>query len=321
MSADPRKIQSILEAGPPQRTDDVKSFLQACQFNARFMVESDQAYAQLTEPLRRLTHKNARFEWSVECEQAYQEILRTMTSETALRPFDPKLKTMLVTDAGPGGIAASVFQETPDGTWVPIDHASRALTPCEQNYSQTEKESLAQAWGMNTHRYYLLGIEFESYTDHQPLVHIYSGNKKGNARVERHRLKVQGFQYVMKYLPGKENPCDYQSRHPVPLTHLTDRQLEDMVIDNDDELCISKIVTNDMPDAVTLSMVQQSTKEDPTMQKLVNCIKKGYISNDPGLKDYRQVFHELAFTEGVILRGDKLVIPDAELMPGTGSLR
>ena len=101
-------------------------------------------------------------------------------------------------------------------------------------YSQIEKESLAQAWGMTIHRYYLLGIHFESFTDHLPLIPIYSGRKKGNARVERHRLKVQGFQYDMKYLPGKDNPCDYQSRHPLPLESFTERQLEDMVIDVDD---------------------------------------------------------------------------------------
>ena len=321
MSADPRKIQSIVEAGRPQSTDDVKSFLQACQFNARFMLESDQAYAQLTEPLRALTKKNARFQWTPECEQCYEDIVKAMTSDTALRPFDPQLKTILVTDAGPGGIAASIFQELDDGTWVPIDHASRSLTPCEKNYSQIEKESLAQAWGMTTHRFYLLGIKFESYTDHQPLIPIYSGNKRGNARVERHRLKVQGFQYDMKYLPGKDNPCDYQSRHPLPLDTFSDRQLDEMLIDRDDELCISKIVTDDLPDAVTLPMIQAATAQDPVLQKLLQCIKKGYIGSDPALKPYRPLFQELSHSNGVILRGDRLVIPDIEFMPGAGSLR
>ena len=140
ISADPRKTKSIVEAGRPQSTDDVKSFLQACQFNARFMLESDQAYAQLTEPLREQTKKNARFPWTPECEQCYQDIVKAMTSDTALRPFDPQLKRILVTNAGPVGIAvtASIFQELDDGTWVPIDHASRSLTPCEKNYSQIE---------------------------------------------------------------------------------------------------------------------------------------------------------------------------------------
>ena len=155
------------------------------------------------------------------------------------------------------------------------------LPPCEMNYSQIKKESLAQAWGMNIHRYYLLGIQFDSYTDHQPLVPIYSGRRRGNARVEHHRLKVQGFQYEMKYRPGKENPCDYQSRHPLPLETYSAQQLEDMVIDMDDELCINKIITDDLPDAVTLPMIQTATEQDPTLQKLINDIQKGYTGNDP----------------------------------------
>ena len=54
MSADPKKIEAIKSAGRPQNTSEVKSFLQACQFNAKFMLESDEAYAQLTSPLRQL---------------------------------------------------------------------------------------------------------------------------------------------------------------------------------------------------------------------------------------------------------------------------
>ena len=321
MSADPKKIKAIKEAGPPQNADEVKSFLQACQFNARFMYNTEKAYAQITKPLRDLTRKNTKFLWTAHCQQAYKEILQTMTSNTALRPFDPTLKTIHITDAGPEGIASSLYQETTQGTWIPIDHASRALTPCEQKYSQTEKESLAQSWGMNIHRYYLLGIPFDSYTDHQPLIHIYNGNKKGNARIERHRLKVQDFQYTMKYMPGKTNPCDYQSRHPLPLCQYTAQEMDNMVIDLDDDLCISKIVTDDLPEAVTLKMVQQATKQDPMMQKLITCIQKGYITDDQNLRDYWHVFQELTHWNGVILRGDRLLIPDAEVTPGTGSLR
>ena len=50
-------------------------------------------------------------------------IIHTMTSETALRPFDPELHTILVTDASPTGVAASIFQEYEDRTWVLVDHA------------------------------------------------------------------------------------------------------------------------------------------------------------------------------------------------------
>ena len=84
MSADPCKIQSIIEARRPQSAEDVKSFLQACQFNARFMLDSDQAYAQITAPLRALTKENAIFRWTEGSKEAYLSILNSMTSETAL---------------------------------------------------------------------------------------------------------------------------------------------------------------------------------------------------------------------------------------------
>ena len=264
------------------------------------MFDSEKAYAQVTHPLRELTKKGAHFKWSEECEAACKEILKLMTPETALRPFDPKLKTNMITDAGPMGIAASIFQEEQDGTWVPIDHASRSLTPCEQGYAQIEKESLAQSWGMNMHRYYLLGISFDTYTDHQPLVPIYSTSKKqGPIRVEKYRLKVQNFQYNIKYIPGKKNPCDYASRHPVPLANYSEDEIDNMIIDHGDEYCINKIITDDLPDAVTAEMIREATAKDPTCQKLIACIKKGHITEDDDLKPYRQVFHELTHFKGV----------------------
>ena len=135
------------------------------------------------------------------------------------------------------------------------------------------------------------------------------------------RLKVQGFQYTMKYLPGKQNPCDYQSRHPLALSEFSEQELENMVIDADDELCISRIITDAMPDAVTQAMVQRATQRDADMQKLIKCISKGYINSDPSLREYRQIFQELSYVQGVVLRGEKLLIPEAEVTPGTGSLR
>ena len=51
MSADPKKVAAILQAGRPETTEEVKSFLQACQYNAKITFESEKAYAQITKPL------------------------------------------------------------------------------------------------------------------------------------------------------------------------------------------------------------------------------------------------------------------------------
>ena len=113
-----------------------------------------------------MTKKNPTLLWTAQCQKAYQEILQNITSSTALRPFGPTPKTIHITDAAPKGIAIYqdiLCQETTQGTLIPIDHSSRALTPCEQKYSQSEKESLAQPWGMNIHCFFLLGIPFVTH--------------------------------------------------------------------------------------------------------------------------------------------------------------
>ena len=65
-----------------------------------------------------------------------------------------------------------------------------------------------------------------------------------------------------------------------------------MVTDLADEMDISKIITDDLPDAVMLPMIQQTTKQDPICNKIITRIQKGYITDDPALKPYRHIFRE-----------------------------
>ena len=82
-----------------------------------------------------------------------------MNSRTYLAPHHHPRKKHLVSDASPSGIAASVYQEDKTGTWVPVDHTSRALSAVEQGWqSQIDWESLAKTWGMEMFRPYLVGV-------------------------------------------------------------------------------------------------------------------------------------------------------------------
>ena len=50
-------------------------------------------------------------------EASYQELIRTMSSETTLRPFNPKRSTQFVSNDSPKGIAASVYQMGASGPY------------------------------------------------------------------------------------------------------------------------------------------------------------------------------------------------------------
>ena len=71
----------------------------------------------------------------------------------------------------------------------------------------------------------------------------------------------------MRYIAGKENPTDFASRHPTEI-NCKQNAGEHFVIEDDDELCISRIITSDLPDAVTLPMIRKATANDPVSQKL-----------------------------------------------------
>ena len=125
----------------------------------------------------------------------------------------------------------------------------------------------------------------------------------------------------MVHLPGKENPCAYASRHPMPLSSYPAEQLEDMILDRNDEISINTIISDDTPDAITLDTVRRAIARDPQSQKLIQCIQQGYLTRDPDLTPFRQIFREFGYSRGVLLREDRLYIPSSEPEPGTGSLR
>ena len=89
MSADPDKISHIITAGRPGSTEDVRSFLQAAAYNARYSFDhkEDCTYEEVTKPLREMLVKDLAFSWTARREQAYQTILRMMSDKTTLRPF------------------------------------------------------------------------------------------------------------------------------------------------------------------------------------------------------------------------------------------
>ena len=131
-----------------------------------------------------------------------------LTDDTVMAYFDPGRKTRLKTGAGPGGMAATMKQYDPEAKrWRSVTYRSRAFTDTESRYSQLEKEAKAVEWGIFANQIYLYGIgnTFEVDTDHKPLVPLFSGYRTtAPLRIERMRVRLQGFNYRINYVAGKK---------------------------------------------------------------------------------------------------------------------
>ena len=166
---DPRKVEAIHKASPPQNPSEVKSLLGMTQYVARFIPN----YATITAPLRLLTRQDTPWKWEQEEQRALNELKEALVGDQVMSYFDPRRQTEIIVDASPVGLGGLLMQ---DGKV--ISYASRALSDVESRYSQTEREMLAVVWDVEHFHPYVYGAQFSVVTDHKPLIGIFKNHKQ-----------------------------------------------------------------------------------------------------------------------------------------------
>lgn len=301
---DPKRVDDLLNAPQPANAHEVRSLLGMANYTSKYIPD----FATITSPLRDLTKKDTRFQWTQEHETAFIKLKNALASAPCMAYFDRNKETFVVVDASPVGISAILSQKpnkiSDMNSQQIIAYASRALTDTEKRYSQTEKEALAIVWAVEHFHLFLFGSEFTLVTDHKPLEIIYGQNRaKTSARIERWVLRLQPYSFKIIYKSGKSNPADYLSRHP---TNESRRKQEKMT-----EQYIHFITQNSVPKAMTLQEIIKATNSDSTLTELRDAIKTNKWDS-PIIKPYKPVRNELTTTtQGIILRGTRIVLPAA----------
>ena len=111
-----------------------------------------QNYSQHIFPLTMLTRKNKVWDWTPECEQAFQWIKDTMQQAPVLSHPDFSTPFEVCTDASKDGVGAVLRQ---DGK--PVAFESARFSPAERNYTIGEQELLAVIHALKKWRVYLEG--------------------------------------------------------------------------------------------------------------------------------------------------------------------
>ena len=105
----------------------------------------------MAKPLHRLTEKNANFLWDEECQYAFKELKRKLTSAPILAYPQPNAQFILCTDARNHGIGA-LLSPVQNGVEKPIAYSSRTLTKSARNYCVTRRGMLADVEFVKRHR-------------------------------------------------------------------------------------------------------------------------------------------------------------------------
>ena len=263
------RVKVIQDAREPSTQAEVRSFLGLANSSARFIP----GYATVVEPLRHLLVKDAEFEFGPEQKAAFQELKDRMAEAATLAYFDKNARTIVIADASPVGLGV-VLAQIQDGNPVPVYYASRALTWCEQRYSQTEKEALGLVWACERFHLYIYGKSFELRTDHKPLEAIYAPKSKPCARIERWVLRLQQYDFKVVYVAGSRNVADPLSRLLGP-----DALRKPAEHHHGADEYIRFVAVSATPSVLTTREIEEASGEDPELEEVRKAVMTGHFEH------------------------------------------
>ena len=143
------KVEAILKLKPPENTKELKSFLGAIQYMAKFLPK----LSEQTDRLRKLLKKNEPWKWAEEQQKDFEKIKQMLTEGPCLAHYAKDKENIVTTDASTTGLGITLWQKQDDGNTKPIAFGSRYLNDTEKKYSIGELELLAVVWGLEKFRF------------------------------------------------------------------------------------------------------------------------------------------------------------------------
>ena len=118
---------------------------------------------------------------------------------------------------------------------------------------------------------------------------------------------------------AEANEAAYNPRHPEPFVAqdiIADNQAECTASDSEEvfEKDIMAVVQASLPDTVSWGELLEQTGQDPQLTELKSAIARGYLTTQERKTlgpQFEPVFTELAVVGGLVVRGDRILVPSA----------
>lgn len=336
---DPDKVDAIVNWEAPINVKDVQAFLGFSNFYRRFI----RSFSRIVRPLVSLTKKDAKFNWTATCQEAFQTLKSLFTSAPILRHFDPSKETIVECDASDFVSSGILSQYDSDGTLHPVAFMSKKYDPAECNYEVYDKELLAIVRCFEDWRPELQGTAHQVtvITDHSNLRYFMTTKQLSRRQVRWSEFLSQ-FDFIVKAIPGKDNgkpdsltrrsqdlPKDeddarvrFQHQALLKPANL-DRSLQDEMERNPD---LSELFANFSFDqeVALCPAILEDTEAEPINHKLTQLFEEGY-KNDPW---WHKIRDEMCKTEGIphskelplsecTITDDRLYFQDRLYVPAT----
>ena len=301
----PEKVKAIVDMPQPETIEEVRTFLGM----ATYLSKHIENFSDITKDLRDLvkTKENKPFFFGKPQVEAFEQIKQALVSSPVLRYYSLKEPITVSCDASKHGLGATLLQNND-----PVAYASKSLTQTEQAYAQIEKELLAIVFATKKYHHLLYGrSDITIETDHLPLLSI-KEKPLGQVpmRIQKMLLKLQPYDFKLVHKSSKEVPvADCLSRLP-----LKDCYYPGFVDDiKHFNVCATEITSVSAFSGPKLQLLKDNTKTDGELQNLSQMIIEGWPQERSqlpnNLKPYWDFRDELSVYDGIIFKGERVVIP------------
>ena len=291
ISPDPNKVEAIQNMPIPTDVTAVRRLCGTIQYLARYIPH----LSQHLEPLRKLTTKNAVWNWSSECQKAFDTVKSLIVEDTKLAYFNNDKEVHLQVDSSKDGIGAVLLQ---DGR--PIEFASKALSNTQRRWAQIEKELLAVVVGLERFDQYTYGRKVYVQNDHKPLANILKKPlSETPRRLQNLLMRLHRYDIDFQYIEG-------------PKLLMADTLSRAVGLEKPHEITELNISTVSSISDQILAKIRQATSEDKQLQTLINYITEGWPNKteiSPQVMPYHQIKDILSIEEDIIYKGEQVVIP------------
>ncbi|KAL7865994.1 hypothetical protein SRHO_G00112410 [Serrasalmus rhombeus] len=306
ISPDPGKTEAVRKMQEPTTVSELRSFLGMVNQLGKFIPQ----LAERDKPLCDLLSKKNCWMWGVNQANAFLDLKNALTSPPVLAMYNPNRECKVSDDASSYGLGGVLLQKW-DKEWRPIAYMSQSLTPTEQRYAQVEKEALGLTWACERFRNFLIGKHFQLETDHKPLLSLL-GSQALDAlppRIQRFRMRLMRYSYSISHVSGK---ClwtaDTLTRAPLKRgVTPADKELFE-----DTNIYIDMVMENLPASTAYLEELKDQLQRDSVCARVMQlCTESWPVGGlkEPALKFYWAERALLTVQDGLLLKGQRLVIP------------
>ena len=208
------------------------------QWYVQLLQEVFPNFSAIREPLVRLTKKFTKYEWSKDCNGAFDFLKENLTTVPDLAYPDTIKPCILYTDASDDCTGECLYQEQDTEGEIKSNNPNEKLIHClshkltvsQMNWPTIEKEAYAIFYAQQELYQYLHNCVIRK--DHKSLRYIMDSPVQ-NKKIQHWTTSIHGYNCKIEYIEGKKNICGDK------LSHLPHRPSDS---NDDNELCGPDII-------------------------------------------------------------------------------